>query len=355
MQIAMQMVRETMGDDAIIISTKKGEINGEVQITAACDDELQGNEVADDADYDEWFSHLSGGVSNEIVAETKVNSAIEGRNIPLKAAQKIEKILKSHGVNHFTRKYLLERLENLCEADCAHFNHYQSPLHQWFAALIANSFEISPIKLHGEAIRHIFVGAQGVGKTLTVAKIAAHLVQHNHPVHVISVDNKKAGATEQLAAITSILGLELLVAENRQALKSMLEKLPSNEAVLVDSAGANPYDFHELKELAEYANLGELEPVLVYAAGGDPMEADEIARAFSFMGAEKMIITKIDAARRFGSVLNAVASTQLKIANITATQKILGAFDAANAEIITKLFFAYQDIEFQNKEEIEDF
>jgi flagellar biosynthesis GTPase FlhF len=85
------------------------------------------------------------------------------------------------------------------------------------------------------------------------------------------------------------------------------------------------------------------------------MEADEIARAFSFMGAEKMIITKIDAARRFGSVLNAVASTQLKIANITGTEKILGAFDAANAEIITKLFFAYKDAELQNKEEIEDF
>jgi flagellar biosynthesis protein FlhF len=351
MQLAMHMVREALGDDAIIISTKQTDKKGAVQVIAAADTHSESSkDVQEDA---AWFAALRGteladarleiqgndNMPTELPAEKSVR--MSHGNIPLRIAQTIEMLLRHHGVTDAALRIILEQLDGLGVQDAERFSYHPKSEERWFAALMAAVFPMSPLNIRSDSARHILIGAQGAGKTLTTAKIAAHCVKYNQPVHVITVDNKKAGGVEQLAAITDILGIELQVAESRLSLKSMLSEIPLAETVIVDSAGANPYDFYELKEVAEYASLIELDPVLVYAAGGDPQEAEECARAFSFVGVEKMIITRIDTARRFGSILNAAAATGVKIANVTGTEKILGAFDPCTPDLLTKLFFDY--------------
>jgi flagellar biosynthesis protein FlhF len=344
MQIAMQMVRDALGDDAIIISTKKAGADGSVQVVAACDNEA---EPVNDNSLN-WFAHLNdnnsyqitntqGAISSKITAKN-----VGAQNISLKAAQYIEKLLKHHGVADSTLKYLMDKMTELTSVEAEKFAHLQSEYKRWFAALLHLSFEFAPLKINDSVARHILIGAGGAGKTLTTAKIAAYMVKYNKPVHIITADNNKAGGVEQLAAITEILGINLVIASNKQSLQRIIHDIPANETIIVDSAGANPYDFFALKDLAEYASLSELEPVLIYAAGGDPIEAEEIARAFSFMGAEKMIITRTDAARRFGSILNAAYAANLNLSNLTGTEKILGAFEACSPEGIAKLFFDFQ-------------
>ncbi len=384
MQQAMKMVRETMGDSAIIISTKQVDTLGAVQVTAA----FEPVDVDYDDNYDDWFATLSGVVSNniphnnlhsnnsyvdnsvELNNPNKLSTKnmprhslepkslehnilghnilghknLELQNISLKTAKSIENILVEHGVNQSMVEYLCDKMSKLNGGDAERFSHHKNTIKQWFGALIEASFVFSQLNVGDDCLRYILIGAQGAGKTLSVAKIAADCVKNGQIVHVITVDNNKAGGAEQLSAITDILGINLLIARSRNELRTMLSDIPLNETVLVDSAGANPYDFGKLKELAEYANMIELEPVLVYAAGADPAEADEIARAFSFIGVEKIIITRIDCARRFGSILNAAGATHLKIVNITGTENIIGAFEPCNAEIITKLFFSSHSI-----------
>jgi flagellar biosynthesis GTPase FlhF len=302
-----------------------------------------------------WFAALRGQEQLESLNNIQVNdnipiydkteeraaSLLQGGNIPLRTAQTIETLLRHHGVTDAAMHHICERMDTLTLQDAERFSYHAKLEERWFAALMAAAFPMTPINIRSDSARHILIGAQGAGKTLTTAKIAAYCVKYNQPVHVITVDNKKAGGVEQLAAITDILGIGLQVADSRMTLKAMLSEIPLAETVIVDSAGANPYDFYELKELAEYASLIELDPILIYAAGGDPQEADEFARAFSFVGVEKMIITRIDTARRFGSILNAAAATGVKIANMTGTEKILGAFDPCTPDMLTKLFFDY--------------
>jgi flagellar biosynthesis protein FlhF len=370
MQLAMQMIRDSLGEDAVIISTKSDIASG-VQVTAAFDDLA----YEDDAPEEQlWFNALRQRNTSELLQAKNDNNrpvvadeqnplqeslahfeyvpkeelhhnaapATTPHGAPEDIVIRIERILLHHGMNEDVLYYMLRQLQDITAQDAAMYHHYQDVTERWLAALISNAFSIAPLELRHDSCRHILIGPSGAGKTLTTAKIAAYCVKYNKPIHIISTDNKRAGGIEQLAAITDILGIELQVAESRQSLKSILSDIPLAETVIVDSAGANPYDFYELKELAEYASLIELDPVLIYPAGSDPMEADEVARAFSFIGVEKMIVTRIDTARRFGGIFNAAHAAGLKFANMTASEKILGSFDNCTPEYLTKLCMDYQ-------------
>ncbi|MBY0354435.1 MAG: hypothetical protein K2Q12_01745, partial [Rickettsiales bacterium] len=193
------------------------------------------------------------------------------------------------------------------------------------------------------AYRYILIGPPGAGKTLTTAKIAAHVVKSGHSLVLINTDNRKAGAVEQLTAYAEVLGVRLEVAETRADLKAILKQCDPSERVLIDSAGANPYDFHELKELAEFASLIELEPVLVYPAGSDPQEAGEIARAFSFVGVQKMIATRLDVAKRFGSLITAAHTANLAFSFTSASEKVLEKFEPVTAKSLARLLMDYRN------------
>lgn len=348
MTLAMQLVRDTLGDDAVIISTQEQGSKG-VSITAAFDDVALEHE---DTEYAPWFDSLTNEQTNDNDEDAEDSLTPQRRYvkaapqeapsfIPDMIEARIHSLLTHHGVNAHLLDALMIHLSTL-DAPDGNPVAGSDPFERWLDHLLNDYFSFSPLAIHDDSCRHILIGAPGAGKTLTTAKIAASVVKHNKKVHVISTDNKRAGGVEQLSAITDILGIELMIAENRQSLKSMLSDIPLDETVIVDSAGANPYDFYELKELGEYAGLIELDPILVYPAGSDPYEADEVARAFSFIGVEKMIITRIDAARRFGGVLNAAHAAGLKFANITGSEKILGTFESCHSDNLTKLFMDYQ-------------
>jgi flagellar biosynthesis protein FlhF len=346
MQLAMHMVRESLGDEAIIISTKQAESGFGVQVTAAFDDMYGEDDASDDnPDNMKWYASLAGETSESTLSPAPPVPFFRDRSdatVPERTAQRIERILVHHGFNDPLIDYLMGQLDALTTNDVSYYKHVQDITARWLTALIASSFPTAPLEVKQESFRHILIGTPGAGKTLTTAKIAASCVKAGKPVHVITTDNKRAGGVEQLAAITDILGIELLVAESRQSLKAILSDIVLAETVIVDSAGANPYDFYELKTLAEYAGLIELDPILVYPSGSDPLEADEVARAFSFIGVEKMIVTRTDTARRFGSIFNAAHAGGLKFANVTGSEKILGTFDTCTADYLTKLLMDYQ-------------
>lgn len=350
MQLAMHMVRESLGEEAIIISTKQVSSNGAVEVTAASDEDLSLESAANDTtENNAWYAALLGRDERPSAAQQNTGRAAHEHSsshhhyaVPERVALRIENLLYHHGFAPLLIDYLLDKLNYIVASDTVIYQHHQDITHRWVCALLANAFIFTPLTLREDSFRHILIGTPGAGKTLTCAKIAAACVKAGRPVHVITTDNKRAGGVEQLAAITDILGIELLVAQSRASLKAILSDIPLAETVIVDSAGANPYDFYELKALAEYAGLIELDPVLVYPSGSDPLEAEEVARAFSFIGVEKMIVTRTDTARRFGSIFNAAHAGGLKFANITGSEKILGTFDPCNSEGLARLLMDFQ-------------
>lgn len=199
-----------------------------------------------------------------------------------------------------------------------------------------------PLPLSRAGFRIMLIGAPGVGKTTTIAKMAAQTVMEKKSVTVITTDTKRAGGVEHLQAFTDILGLQLKVADSRGELRQLLQESAEDERILVDSAGTNPYDTKELKELSEFLGLGNVEPVLVMPASGDAEEAAHYARAFSFSKAKRLLVSRVDISRRYGSILSAASAGEYAFSNSSSTAKVMGEYRAVDADYLSTLLMQYR-------------
>lgn len=176
------------------------------------------------------------------------------------------------------------------------------------ADTLAAAFIFGALPLISDAAPLLLTGPPGTGKTLTVARLATRLTLQGRPPLVVTADGRRAGAAEQLAAFTRVLGLPLLVADEPVALSRALARRQDGAPVLIDTPGLNPFDAAEREELAGLAAAAAATPVLVLPAGLDPAEAADLAAAFAAIGATLLIMTRLDLARRLGGVLSAAAT-----------------------------------------------
>jgi flagellar biosynthesis protein FlhF len=154
----------------------------------------------------------------------------------------------------------------------------------------------------------LLAGPPGAGKTLTVAKLATRLVMSGVKPLVITADGQRAGATEQLAAFTKLLGIRLIVASHPVTVCRALTHRENDAPVLIDSAGCDAFDPAQVEELSALAGSADAAIGLVLPAGLDPAEAADMARAYAGAGANLLVATRLDLARRLGGVLAAAGA-----------------------------------------------
>ncbi len=153
----------------------------------------------------------------------------------------------------------------------------------------------------------LVAGPPGAGKTLTVAKLATRLVMAGRTPLVVTADGQRAGAPEQLAAYTRLLGLTLVVASTPAPLSRALAR-SQDSPVLIDTPGLDPFDASARKELLALAAAAGAVTALALPAGLDPAEARELAEAFAEAGATLLVATRLDLSRRLGGVLAAATA-----------------------------------------------
>jgi flagellar biosynthesis protein FlhF len=305
MQDAMNQVRHEMGDDAVIISTQRNSKGKGISVTAAKDDG-----IADD----DGFAIRDPEIQAQQAPDTEVQTLL-----PDYIVRDIEQILHHHGTVTETTEAILEQVRRLPYPD----DDSDTSLHSLLEQALKATLRFDTLPLMAPGIRYILIGMPGSGKTLTTAKLVARIVKSGESVRVVTTDMKRAGAIEQLMAYTDVLGIELEIAQDRSELKQIVRSLDEKERLIVDTAGASPYNFYELKDLAEFAGLIELEPLLVYPAGSDPLEATEIAEAFSFIGVERMMATRMDVTKRYGGILTAAHASGFSLTLAAAGESVL--------------------------------
>lgn len=166
----------------------------------------------------------------------------------------------------------------------------------------------------------VLVGPPGAGKTLAVAKLTLHQRRAGFTPTVLSADNRRAGGVEELATLTRLLGVDLIEAADAGALAAAVADAPG--PVTIDTAGINPFVPDDLAMLAELVAASGGEPVLVLAAGGDPMESVDQAFAFAGLGVGRLFATKLDLARRIGGVLAAADAVGLALCDAGASHQV---------------------------------
>jgi flagellar biosynthesis protein FlhF len=185
--------------------------------------------------------------------------------------------------------------------------------HGPLAAALASAMPFAVLPLEPGKPPLLLVGPPGAGKTLTVARLATRLVMAGVQPMVITADGKRAGATEQLAAFTKLLGISLIVACHPVTLGRALTLRQNAAPVLIDTPGYDPADSAQMDELAALTATANATDVLVLPAGMDPAEASDIADGYAAAGASLLVATRLDLARRLGGVLAAAASAKLAL------------------------------------------
>lgn len=298
---AMALVREELGDDAIIVSTQRAEKDRGARVVAAIED------------------------AGEDRTETPETAA------EAEAARDIGGTLKQMLHHHGTPEPLIARLVRSAVALNADDPTIAA------AGALDGTFRFKPLTVEDAAKPVMLVGPPGVGKTVTTAKLAARRVMRKGTVGVVTTDSVRAGAVEQLEAFTRILQTDLAVAATVSELLGALDGLASRSAVYVDTAGANPFSDADMDHLSEMIDAVDAEPVLVLAAGGDAVEAAEIAAAFTDIGARRLIVTRIDLTRRLGSVLAAADAGHLAFADVSITPDVADGLSPINPVSLARL------------------
>ena len=158
------------------------------------------------------------------------------------------------------------------------------------------------------------VGPTGVGKTTSIAKMAAHFAEIGRPVSLITTDTFRVGAVEQLDTFARLIDAPLRIVYSRSDFVAALDASHDADVVLIDTPGVSPYDAAMLQELR--ALVGYRDRVLCYltlAASSDPYESIEAARRFALINPVALIMTKLDETRRYGTMINVVHACNLPL------------------------------------------
>ena len=172
-------------------------------------------------------------------------------------------------------------------------------------------FQALPLDAGGPPL--LLAGPPGAGKTLTVAKLAARLVMEGYRPMVVTADEQRAGAVEQLAAFTRLLGLTLIAAGRPEMLARALGRREALSPVLIDAPGLDLLDPSQEELLAGLVAASSARIALVLPAGLDPVEAAEIAVAHAAQGARLLIATRLERTARLGGVLAAAHGADLAL------------------------------------------
>ncbi len=311
---AMKMVREELGDDAVIVSTQRADGKG-VHVVATLE-----------AAPGKSFDHAPRRPAAEDATGTVHDFPGLTRFSGLGVDETVIRALDRHGV-------LGPLAERLAHGAAVVAN---DPLAGLVAAL-DGEFRFQPIPSPRDAKPVMLIGAPGTGKTVTTAKLAARASMAGYSVGVISTDTRRAGANEQLAAFARVLKVKLETAASPDGLSKALKRLNGLDAVYIDSAQVNPFLDSDMRNLSEWIAAADADPVMVMAGGGDPMEADDMARAFTGAGARRMVATRLDITRRFGAVLAAAHSSRLGFSGVSITPRIANGLSPINAVSLARL------------------
>ncbi|GLQ86760.1 flagellar biosynthesis protein FlhF [Dyella flagellata] len=252
------------------------------------------------------------------------------RRSPMRA--RVLRDMSRLGIDTDVARQLIDELPDDINADQARY----LPL-----GLLSRSLKVSGRALADVCGVIALVGPTGVGKTTTIAKLAACAVKHHGPARValVSTDHYRIGAAAQLEHYGRLLGVRVYPAYDAIGLAQTLHLLRDHHTVLVDTAGVSGNDprlQQQMDVLREASAHGaaQLRACLVLAANAQSSALDDSVRAYLPIKPSACIATKLDEAPSLGGLLSALIRHRIPLDCTTDGQRVPEDISAADARVL---------------------
>jgi len=172
----------------------------------------------------------------------------------------------------------------------------------------------------------IFVGPTGVGKTTTIAKLAARFsLKNRRSIKLLTVDTYRIAAAEQLKTYGDIIGIPVKIVYSIEELDREVRNAGPNETLLIDTTGHSHKRISEYQELSAFVRGNDqIEKHLVLSCTTRQDDLREIVACFGVFRPDRLIFTKLDEASSFGMILNEAVRTNWPLSYLTNGQDVAG-------------------------------
>ncbi|KFZ30918.1 hypothetical protein IDSA_07550 [Pseudidiomarina salinarum] len=335
---AMRQVRDTLGEDAVIVSSRKTAQGAEVFAIAEAELDAVGNEAPASAQPSSLANSSApefAALAQQLLAEVQDMRSMmheqKGTKVPVDNRKRLYRQLRAGGYSDELARQLVSLLP-------AHLNHSEKQSEaardwlqqQLITRIAAPDAELDILNQQGVLA---LVGPTGVGKTTTTAKLAANYVMKhgNDSLLLVTTDSYRIGAQQQLAIYAELLDVEMHALADGDSMTAIAGKMQGKRLVLVDTVGMSQRDQNLARRLA--ALRGDQADdatriVLLLNSASQQQTLDEVARIYQRIASESAlrindcILTKLDEAAQLGGVLDTVIRYKFSVQACSVGQRV---------------------------------
>lgn len=318
---ALRQVRLALGPDALIISNKR--VNGGVEIlatdpTSTVDMQQLAETSLSEPDVD--VMGAIGALRGSL--ETRIDELMWGNQLRrAPEAVSLFQALLGHGFSTALLRAMLKRLPDHLVGKAAF---------QWARNELSTHLPVlsSEDDLWKPGLALALVGPTGVGKTTTIAKLAARCLKRGRPdsLVLLTTDTYRIGAHEQLKIYGQIMRVPVHVVQDTAELQHVMQTIRADQTILIDNVGISQRDRYISEQAAMLASAGrQINRLLVLNASSHGDTLDEVARTYANDGGSPLkgcIITKVDEASRLGAALDTAIRYRLPVHYVSNGQKV---------------------------------
>ncbi|OZT11608.1 flagellar biosynthesis protein FlhF [Priestia aryabhattai] len=323
---AMKVIRAELGPEAVILKSRSVKVGGflgaftkkKLEVIAGVDDQVKKPK-----------KYVKNHTNEELMKQVNelkqlITTMQPSRNTSVEYPLLVQKAISFLQHQEIEERLLKEVRDKVMEL------YYTTPslgdkqlvewLKNWFEEYLSHS-ECS--KVFQKKYINV-VGPTGVGKTTTLAKLAAScILEQNQRVAFITTDTYRISAIDQLKTYASILNVPVEVCYNSEDFQQALQRFNEYDIVFIDTAGRNFLDSQYIHDLHNILSFNEyMETFLVLTATAKMADLREVYKQFSSIPIDSIILTKLDETTTFGPIINLLTECQLPAAFITTGQDV---------------------------------
>ena len=368
MQEALLKVKQTMGNDAVILHTKTFRRGGflgiggheTVQVTASNDIKIMSDTALVSERARSAYAGMQQSLPPATEREAKVVEALEpslgsqikelkalieslagetsGAGFPRELAKHYQRLVDTGVAKPLARKIIRTIHDELDGESLGNEKLVRQRVQGEIARFVKVTGGIEPP--HKSRARVVaLVGPTGVGKTTSVAKLSANLsIKEKKKVALVTADTYRIAATDQLKVYADIIGVPLEVVLSPKDMKIAVKRYKDHDYIFIDTAGGSQYNEQQLTELKRYLDAASTDEThLVVSATTEFKELLRVIEKFSVVQPTCLLFSKIDETQQVGIVLNALSHVDTPVSYFATGQNVPDDIQLASVAAITSM------------------